>query len=178
MISFISTFSLQSLVAYSQSKDSSRRVVTFIYSTMYFSHFFFTSLFTFRSQIFSFQFCKGQVSINVIRWKCNFGAVTIFRCGPKCPWMLYPEICFSLLKAHPWEGWTFLVWSIPLGTSQEEELQGSSWHGYNKTKNKYLEFPCLPDWCPRLLWITVRPLCCLTSSTHTTCSISPCIVGK
>lgn len=94
----------------------------------------------------------------------------------KYPWMLYPETCFSCW--NPITKKSFLAWSILLDTSQEEELQGSSWPDYNKTINKYPEFPCLPDQFLRLLWITVRPLHCLTSFTHKKCPLSPCFIGK
>lgn len=66
-------------------KDSNRRAVIFIYSYNVYFHLIFTSLVLLRKQIFSLQFCKGHISVNVIRYKCNFDAVTIFRCGPKSP---------------------------------------------------------------------------------------------
>lgn len=175
MISFSLTLSLQSLTAYSEKVKQKSCDLHLFHNGLF--PLFFTLLFTFRRQILSFQFCKGHVSVNVRRQKCKFGAVAfsdVVQNDPGCCKLKLVSRCWKpitnraglcLFGASPWISPRGQKFRVQVGRA-------------TKKKKKNLEFPCLPDGFPRLLWIIVRPLCCLTSFIQTTCSLSPCFVGN
>lgn len=101
-----------------------QRVVTFPYSKTYLSHFSFTSFFMFRSQMISFQFYKEPVSETFIGWKCNFGTLTVFRCGLKHLCGAVPWNLLLIAKSPSLRGLVFPCLEYPPGDLPGERISG------------------------------------------------------